>query len=91
MTVVRPPTRVSPAPRPLRRRKTTLGNIVLVPASLLPFKAQWQAIANALPRGEVLVITPPMATPQRHATERVAAQLRARGWRVTAVPVKPVA
>jgi hypothetical protein len=32
-----------------------LDNAVLVPASLLPFKAHWQRLANDLPPGEILL------------------------------------
>jgi hypothetical protein len=35
--------------------KARLDNIVIVPASMLPFKAAWQKVANKLPRGGVLL------------------------------------
>src|SRR4051812_11761273 len=48
----------SRASRPLRRKGDHLDNLTLIPASLLPFKPQWQRIANELPRGGVLIVTP---------------------------------
>jgi hypothetical protein len=35
-----------------------LDNLALVPASLLPFKAQYQHLANTLPKGDILIILP---------------------------------
>ena len=49
----RSPARPSP---PLRRAK--LNNVALVPANLLPYKSQWQAIANGLADDGVLMILP---------------------------------
>ena len=40
---------------PKALRKATLDNIILVPASALPFKAQYQKIAKSLPKGSVLL------------------------------------
>ena len=37
-------------------RKAQLDNLALVPASLLPFKEQYQQIANELPHGVSLII-----------------------------------
>ena len=38
-------------PRALRRPQVKLDNLTLVPASLLPRKADYEALANELPRG----------------------------------------
>jgi hypothetical protein len=46
MTPLRPKTRFRSAPG------------VLVPASLLPFKEEWQRIANALLEGDALLVVP---------------------------------
>jgi hypothetical protein len=71
----------------LRRHKVNPDNVALVPASLLPYKAQWQRIANELPVGSVLIIAP-LAGP-RHATlQHVATQLRSRGRRVRTLPAR---
>ena len=32
-----------------------LDNIAIVPASLLPFKDSWQKVANAMPKGSILL------------------------------------
>ncbi len=73
--------RLSTPPHSLRRSTVHLDNVVLVPASLLPRKAEWQAIANGLPNGEMLIVLPYQAK-QRHVARSVAAQLRQKGQRV---------
>jgi hypothetical protein len=60
--------------------------MALVPASLLPFKKEWQAVANGLPTGDVLVVLPPSLSWPRRVLERVAAQLRGKGRGVTTLP-----
>ena len=70
-------------PRALRRPGVRLDNLALVPASLLPEKARYQAIANDLPPGEVLIVVPERAGQEREALERTAALLRAKGRHVT--------
>lgn len=69
------------APRSLHRSGVHLDNVALVPASLLPIKAEWQAIANDLPRGQILIVLPCQATHQRVARS-VASHLRAKGKHV---------
>jgi hypothetical protein len=54
-----------------------------VPASLLPRNADYEAIADRLPLGEVLLVLPPADSPERRTMERVAALFRARGRHVT--------
>jgi hypothetical protein len=61
-----------------------LDNLALVPASLLPFKEQWQAAANALPTGSVLVYLP-CHKKQRNVVRAVASQLREKGTQVRVV------
>jgi hypothetical protein len=73
--------RHSHAPRSLRRRTVPLDNLVLAPASLLPAKAHWQRIANALPDGDVLLVVP-RCDKQRRVVAAVARRLRERGRRV---------
>ena len=75
-------------PRTLRRRNMHLDNIALVPASLLPFKSEYQAIANRLPKGRVLIIVPRTDRPQRRTLATVAGLLRAKGHPVTTLPAE---
>jgi hypothetical protein len=70
-------------PRALRRPQVRLDNLTLVPASLLPRKADYEAIANDLPRGEVLLVLPPADSPERMTMQRVAQLFRAKGRHVT--------
>ena len=70
-------------PRALRRPQVRLDNLTLVPASLLPRKADYEAIANDLPRGEVLLVLPPPGSPERTTMQRVAQLFRAKGRHVT--------
>jgi hypothetical protein len=70
-------------PHALRRPQVHLDNIALVPAHLLPRKAEYQAVANALPCGDILVVLPSADSRERPTMERVAALFRAKGRRVT--------
>ena len=70
-------------PRALRRPQVKLDNLTLVPASLLPRKADYEAIADQLPRGEVLLVLPPPGSPERTTMQRLAQLFRARGRHVT--------
>ena len=72
-------------PRPLR--KTRLDNIALVPASLLPYRARYQAIANRLPAGDVLIILPEPPSPERQLLENTAALFQAKGKHVMTIGV----
>ncbi len=74
--------RLTRAPRALRWRGVQLDNVALVPASLLPFKAEWQRIANELPAGSVLVWLPESAPRHRRVAERVVSCLRQQGRHV---------
>jgi hypothetical protein len=55
------------------------NNLAVVPASLLPFKAQWQTVANNLPQGAVLVVLPRTNGTARRSAEMVVRYLRAEG------------
>ena len=74
----------TPPPRALKRAK--LDNLVLVPASLLPYKAEYQAIANQQPPGSTLIVLPSSGNRQRSTLEHVASGLRAKGRTVALVP-----
>jgi hypothetical protein len=69
-------------PRALRRKGVHLDNVALVPASLLPFHAQYQGTANALPDGDVLIVLPTTDKPLRRVLQKVAASLEGRGHHV---------
>jgi hypothetical protein len=63
--------------------KAKLDNIVLVPASALPFKARYQKIANRLPKGSVLLCHSMKNKGQQKLLETVSTLFRQRGHRVT--------
>jgi hypothetical protein len=60
-----------------------LDNLTLVPAHLLPRKADYQAIANQLPAGDILLVLPPVDSRERTTMARVARLFRAKGRHVT--------
>jgi hypothetical protein len=74
---------------PQALRRAQLDNLALVPANLLPYKEQYQHLANELPKGEILIILPEedlrsgAAGRIRQAVEKVANQLKAAGQKVT--------
>ena len=68
---------------PRRLRKARLDNLALVPASLLPFKEQWQEVANSKPGEHVLIVLPTLEQRSRKVVEQVASQLRQKGHAVT--------
>ena len=68
-------------PRALRKAK--LDNLALVPASLLPFKEQWQEVANNKAGEHVLIVLPTLEKRSRKIVEQVASQLREQGHTVT--------
>ena len=70
-------------PHALRRPQVTLDNIALVPAHLLPRKVEYQALANELPKGDILVVLPPPESRERSTMERVVQLFRAKGRHVT--------
>ena len=70
-------------PRALRRPQVTLDNITLVPAHLLPRKAAYQALANELPKGDILLMLPPPDRREHDTMQRVAQLFRAKGRHVT--------
>ena len=67
----------TPPPRALRKAK--LDNLVLVPASLLPRKGHYQAIANQQAPGTTLVVLPAGDSLPRRTLERVASRMQAKG------------
>jgi hypothetical protein len=75
--IVRPPQRLGSPPPALRKAK--LDNLALLPASLLPFKAEYQAIANQQAPGTTLVVLPVGDSLSRRTLERVATRMQAKG------------
>lgn len=73
----------TPPPRALKRAK--LDNLALVPASLLPYKAEYQAIANQQPPGTTLVVLPARDSLPRRTLERVATLMQEKGQPVTVI------
>ena len=72
-------------PRALRSKKVKLDNVALVPASLLPFKNQWQSLANQMPDGSILVCVPLKENKPRQPFLAVTRTLRDKGFKVRAV------
>jgi hypothetical protein len=68
---------------PRALRKARLDNVALVPASLLPYRDQYQAIANGLPAGGALIVLPSTDGPQKRVLETAATVLQSHGHRVT--------
>jgi len=69
----------------------TLDNIALVPGSLMPYKAQYQALANALPRGDILIVLPSPTSREYRTMTTVKALFEAKGHRVTALSADQLA
>ena len=67
-------------------RKAKLDNLALVPGSLLPFKEEWQKLANDLPEGSTLIILPSSNGSARQTLENVSCSMKAKGQRVTTLP-----
>lgn len=70
--------------QPLRQSDVHLNNFALVPASLLPFNAEWRAIANRLTGDQILIVLPSQAKQQRVA-HSVASHLRGKGQNVRVI------
>jgi hypothetical protein len=70
----------TPPPRALQKAK--LDNLTLLPASLLPFKAEYQAIANQQAPGTTLIVLPAGDSLPRRMLERVVSRMQAKGQSV---------
>ncbi len=75
---------------PVHIKNGRLDNLALVPASLLPFKAQWQGIANSHPTGTVFIILPSTNGPQRKTIEKVVSILEYERHRVATMPADEI-
>lgn len=78
-------------PRALRRPSVRLDNITLVPASMLPYKKEYQQLANRLPRGSVLLCGRSTNRRQVRILQSVSASLKRLGRRVTTLPAEQFA
>ena len=76
-------TSFTPPPQVLRKAK--LDNLAIVPASLLPYKEEYQAIANRQAPGTVLVVLPAGDSLPRRTLQRVAHRLKEKGQQVTMI------
>jgi hypothetical protein len=70
-------------PRALSGAK--LDNLVLVPASLLPRRGEYQALANSLPRGSTLIVLPARPGAAKTVLERVSRQISLKGSQVATI------
>jgi hypothetical protein len=70
---------------PRALHKAQLDNILLIPASALPEKAKYQAIANGLPQGDVLIVQPSANRREGKLFESIVARFRANGRAVTTI------
>ena len=75
------PYRFRKAPRAIRRQGVALDNVAVVPASLLPFKKEWQRVANGMPKGSVLLCSTNSRRQQRILAQ-VSAHMKHKGHRV---------
>ncbi len=73
-------------PRVLPWRGIRSNNLTVVPASMLPFKRDWQLLANRLEPGGTLFVVPAGETPLKRSMRRLAGVLRAKGHAIAAVP-----
>lgn len=78
--------RIGNPPRTLQ--KARLDNIALVPASLLPFKTQYQPLANRLPTGSVLCV--PGTQKQRTIMATVTRFFKEHGHTVITMPLESI-
>jgi predicted DNA-binding WGR domain protein len=67
-----------------------LENVALVPASLMPHKQRYQALANDLPAGSILVVLPEEDSPERRLLEQTADRFRAKGHPVAVLTADQV-
>jgi hypothetical protein len=65
-----------------------IDNVVLMPASVLPYKAHYQQLANRLPRGDVLIVLPSHSMMQFRMVQSVTAFFQRNGHHVTVVPAE---
>jgi hypothetical protein len=65
-----------------------LDNVALVPASLLPYKKEWQRVANGMPAGSVLLCSTRTNQRQRQIIEQVSTHMQHKGHQVRTLPAE---
>src|SRR6266516_7409610 len=73
---------------PRTLQKARLDNIALVPASLLPFKTQYQPLANQLPTGSVLSV--PGTQRHQKIMATIAKLFKEHGHAVITMPIENI-
>jgi hypothetical protein len=68
--------------RALRRSGVKFDNIALVPASLLPFRKQYEAVIRKLPHGTVLLVLPRGRSATRTVLVKLAGAFAAHGHQI---------
>ncbi len=68
-----------------------LNNVAVVPASLLGQQFLWQAVANNLPAGDVLLVLPAGAIVAKSFVQRLSASVESHGHHVTTLPIDYIA
>lgn len=71
--------RIGYPPKASGRGEARSDNMVLMPASRLPIKKEWQGVASQLPPGATLFVVPNRDIRIRRSMKRVATLLRSRG------------
>lgn len=67
----------------------TAAGLAVVPACLLPYKRQWQALANALPSGSILLCLPrARGRAHRDAWDAIVRSMCAMGHPVLVLPME---
>jgi hypothetical protein len=84
------PMMLPPTALPGTLKRARFDTVVLIPASLLPFKLQWQQIADDLPSGSALIIVPTAGSPQSEAAAKIAAGFAAMGRSVNLLPASKI-
>ncbi len=70
-------------PTPLLKAK--LDNLSLVPASMLPLRGQFKALANSYPEGTVVIYHTNQNSKQSKVLDNVSQQLKDKGYKVADV------
>ncbi len=65
----------------MKRLHMYSDNLTFVPASQLPFKAEWDRLAATLPWGDALFVVPQAGTPLARSAEVISAAFKSRGRR----------
>lgn len=81
--------RITSPPTSLRR--VHLDNVALVPGNLLSAKAQWQRLANHLPKRAILIVLPRGRSLQRDTLLKVAKLLAQEGHQIRVIPEDEIA